>query len=357
MPKSGFGMMMTLLILTLVMVTSPAIWAAEDWSKYDWSKEREVLGKPGETTAQAIAEAQKASANSPMVTSMSTVGFDIPVGSKAEKYLQQAAQAGGGGYYRAEKGGQLARIMDDAAAGRPPQAATPPPGSGQLRVGRSILDGKLQGIADHFPSASELWVQVTYTNLPANLEAECVWRRNANEINRSQRQIGGSGWVAFSIKTSTPTGFQAGNWSVSISAAGRSLGSKQFTIGQTTATAPKPAPPSPTTRGEALVFCRAIENNKPVGIATNFHNTTQLRAHFTYKQRPAAKIAVVWYYNGKETARTSHTIKAGDGTASFGYRRQDNSRLRPGAYRLELSLGGVRIASQEVTVTVSGGSG
>jgi hypothetical protein len=357
MPKFCLGTM-TLLALVVVIMTGPALWAAEDWSKYDWSKEREVLGKPGETTAQAIAEAQRVSANSNMVTSMSTVGFDIPAGSTAEKYLQQAAQAGGGGYYRAEKGGQLARIMDDAAAGRPPQAATPQPGSGQLMVGRSILDGKLQGVADHFPSASELWVQATYTNVPPNSEAECVWRRNGNEINRSQRQIGGSGWVAFSIKTTTPGGFQAGNWSVSISTAGRNLGSKPFTIGQpAAAAAPKPAQPTPSTRGEALVFCRTIENNKPVGIATTFHNTTQLRAHFTYKQRPAAEIAATWYYNGKETARARHTIKAGDGTATFGYRRQDSSRLRPGTYRLELSLGGVRIAAQEVTVTTSGGSG
>lgn len=356
MPKYCLGMM-TLLALVVVTMTGPALWAAEDWSKYDWSKEREVLGKPGETTAQAIAEAQKASANSNMVTSMSTVGFDIPAGSTAEKYLQQAALAGGGGYYRAEKGGQLARIMDDAAAGKPPQTAPPQPGSGQLMVGRSILDGKLQGIADHFPSASELWAQVTYTNLPANLEAECVWRRNGNEVNRSKRQIGGSGWVAFSIKTSTAGGFQAGNWTVSISAAGRSLGSKQFTIGQPAAAAPKSAQPAPTSHGEALVFCRSVENNKPLGIASTFHNPTQLRAHFTYKQRPAAEVTAVWYYNGKETARARHTLKAGDGTTAFAYRRQDNSRLRPGTYRLELSLGGVRIAAQEVTVTTSGGSG
>jgi hypothetical protein len=234
-----FQGMLVILAVVGAMATSTTAWAAENWSNYDWSREREVLSKPGETTEQALEEARRAVAASDMPISMSAVGFDIPAGSTAEEYLQKAAAAGGGGYYRAEAGGQLAQAMGAAATGRPLQAA--PAAASHLQVGRSLQDGSLQGVADHFPSAAELWVRASYTDLPPNTRAECVWLRDGQPFMTSERVIGGTGWVAFSIKTGDAGGLPRGAYTVRITAGGRPLGERHFTIG--------PAPSGAANRG------------------------------------------------------------------------------------------------------------
>ncbi len=220
-------------VMVLVLLT--AAWpllADQNWSNYDWSKERRNLGRPGQTTEDAIQQMHRALAAAKMRMSASAVGFDIPANSTAEKYLQKVAQAAGGSYYRAEAGGQLTRIMADAAAGRPPQPAVSHPTPGRLQVGRSIQDGKLQGAAEHFATATEVWAQLAFTNMPQNTTAECVWLRDDRPYMTSERVIGGTGWVAFAVKSGDARGLAAGRYTVRITAAGQLLGEQRFTIGQ-----------------------------------------------------------------------------------------------------------------------------
>ena len=346
----------------MLLAVGSVLYAEQDWSNYDWSQEEIELGAPGQTTDEAIEEAKRAVAASSMQVSTSAVGFDIPVDSSAEKYLQQVAAVGGGGYYRAEAGGELTRIMDDATAGRPPKGATPT--TGRLQVGRSLQDGALQGAADHFPNAGEVWVHATFTDIPQNTTAQCVWLRNNQEVTRSERVIGGNGWVAFSISTTDKGGLQAGTYNVRLTAGGQLLGEKQFTIGQAAAAAPQPPPPAPAPApapqpqgGESMVLCSSYENNRPVGVGTRFHDIAQLLGVYTYKQRPAGDIEAIWYINGKEAARSRQTIQGGDGTAWFGIKSQEGRKLRPGTYRLELTIGGRPVASQEAVLTSSDAAG
>ena len=79
---------------------------------------RRMLSEPGDTVESARAEAQQAMQNSNMQITISTVGFDIPAGSEAEQYLQQAAQIGGGGYFTASDSGELSAAMGAAASGQ-----------------------------------------------------------------------------------------------------------------------------------------------------------------------------------------------------------------------------------------------
>jgi len=242
----------------------------------------------------------------------------------------------------------------------PKPVATPQPGPpGTLVVCRKVVNGQPQNAADSFTSASEVWCFATYANLPQNTTAECVWKRNGQELRRSQRTVGGTGWVAFSINTTAAGGFQAGTYTVAITAGPQRLGSKQFTIGQptsATSTAPTTSTPQPPV-GDSLVLCRSVENGRPTGVATSFRDISQLLGCFTYRGRPSGNLEAVWYINGQEAGRNQQTIKAGDGVVWFGYRRQDGTKLRPGTYRLQLSSGGRPIASQQATVTSSDAAG
>ena len=80
----------------------------------------EEVSRPGETVDQADARAREAIAASSMRITVSTVGFDIPPGSEAERYLQGTARAGGGGYFTANNAGELASAMGAAASGQAP---------------------------------------------------------------------------------------------------------------------------------------------------------------------------------------------------------------------------------------------
>jgi hypothetical protein len=104
------NLMALLLILPLLLL--PALGSAEE----DPLQE-EVLSTPGETLEQSLAKAQAVAAQSQMNVTVSAVGFDIPPGSEADKYLQATAQAGNGGYFTANDAGQRAAALGAAAAG------------------------------------------------------------------------------------------------------------------------------------------------------------------------------------------------------------------------------------------------
>ena len=94
--------------------------------QYDFSSEGEDLSVPGETVQQAGEQAAQALGQTKMKPTISTVGFDIPAGSEAEKTLQETAQVGGGAYFTADDAGQLSAALGAAAAGKTSTAAAAP---------------------------------------------------------------------------------------------------------------------------------------------------------------------------------------------------------------------------------------
>lgn len=110
-------------ILTVVLALACTLALAQ--KKYDFSAEGEDLSVPGETVQQAGDQAAKALTQAKMKPTISTVGFDIPAGSEAEKTLQETAQIGGGAYFTANDAGQLSAALGAAASGQVVAAAAP----------------------------------------------------------------------------------------------------------------------------------------------------------------------------------------------------------------------------------------
>lgn len=110
-------------------------------------------------------------------------------------------------------------------------AAPPPPDVGGLQVGTAADAGELQGVADRFPSASQLATVYEFEDLPEGTTIVCVWTRNGKEIARSQRPAGGSGWVSFSIRSGDGSSLPKGRYTVTLSAGDRILGRKTFYVG------------------------------------------------------------------------------------------------------------------------------
>jgi len=97
---------------------------------------------PATSLQDALERARQAVSNSSMKISINTVGFDLPAGSEAERYLQEISQIGGGAYFAAADSGQLTAAMAGAATGQTstygnmPQVASPRNGE---QVGPSTL--------------------------------------------------------------------------------------------------------------------------------------------------------------------------------------------------------------------------
>ncbi len=110
--------MRTLAVLLVLGLLLPLAPLGDTYAQVDDPLAEEEVSRPGETIAEAEARTREALANSNMKISVSAVGFDIPPGSEAEKYLQGTARAGGGGYFTANDAGELAEAMGAAAAGQ-----------------------------------------------------------------------------------------------------------------------------------------------------------------------------------------------------------------------------------------------
>ncbi len=216
---SLLSLMLVVAVMALGVVFSPTQ-AEED------PLQEEVLSTPGETLEQSLAKAQAAATRSQMNVTVSAVGFDIPAGSEAEKYLQSTAQAGRGSYFPAKDARQLAAALGAAASGQ--TAATP----SALVVGRKVVNDKLQGEADHFPQTNELACFWEFKGMPQKTQVDGVWKRDGKEYGRRQQEVGpGNGWSWFAIRTTAAAGFPVGKWSVEIQSGSGVLARKNFTIG------------------------------------------------------------------------------------------------------------------------------
>jgi len=151
------------------------------------------------------------------------LGYDQSPEAQQYYELRDAARAGG-------------KTWDDYVAAHTGAGSTPggqdSPDVGGLTVGRSVVDGQTQEVADHFPQASQVACATTFTDLPENTTAEAVWTLDGQETARSQRQVGGTGWVSFRLYTDDAAGLPPGRYQVTITAGDQVLGRKTFTIGE-----------------------------------------------------------------------------------------------------------------------------
>lgn len=112
--------------------------------------------------------------------------------------------------------------------------------TGSLQVGTSASNGQPADPAAHFAEAPEVATGYTYRDLPANTNMVATWTRDGQEVAHSERQVGGSGWVAFTLKSGDTGGLEPGDYRVVLTANGQTVGSKFFTIGRFGSTAEAP---------------------------------------------------------------------------------------------------------------------
>ncbi|NLO04802.1 MAG: hypothetical protein GX131_03115 [candidate division WS1 bacterium] len=153
--------------------------------------------------------------------------------------MARALEAGGPTWqqFAAAHGGGGTPPVDAAPPTAAPPATTPPPTPpatgdiGGLMVGTGTDGSTTTGVADHFPRANKIAAALTYQNIPQGSMAVAVWTRDGAEVTRGNREIGGNGWVSFSIFTEDAAGLQPGRYTLTISVGDRILGRKSFTIG------------------------------------------------------------------------------------------------------------------------------
>jgi len=120
---------------------------------------------------------------------------------------------------------------DQYAAAHGGAVAPPPPDVGGLQVGTGTSGGTTTGAADHFDQVGKVSAAMNYEDLPAGSVAAAVWTRDGAEVTRSQQQVGGTGWVSFSLFTQDAGGLQSGRYTLTITVGDTVLGRKTFTIG------------------------------------------------------------------------------------------------------------------------------
>jgi len=266
--------------------------------------------------------------------------------------------------------GEIPQLIDVDKAGEPPLADTPrtppapAPARGQVLVCRSVKDGQPVGAGTAFEQLPEISLLHRYQGATAG-EAEAAWSRDGVEIVRSVTHVkAGDGWVSFRLLSGDARLLPAGRYEVELAMPGRAPVRSAFNIkptavaGQTDVTAGQPAAQRPTTTpppitqsGETLVLCRGAADGQPVGVATKFHGIRQLVALYSYQGRAAGNVEGIWYLNGQIVGRSRQAIKAGNGSAWFGYKREGGHELRPGTYRLTVNINGKTVLAQQAVVT------
>lgn len=136
-------------------------------------------------------------------------------------------------------------LGEPGMAAAPTPAPTPPaptpqpvpttpgmPGDiGGLQVGIRTEGATVIGAADHFNQINTVAAAMTYQNVPQGSVAVAVWTRDGTELTRSQREIGGSGWVSFSMSMQQGHFLPPGRYTLTITVGTTVLGRKSFTIG------------------------------------------------------------------------------------------------------------------------------
>ncbi len=187
--------------------------------------------------------------------------FPVDAGTTFKGSVTSAGQAasltaGGKQYFPTLDGAYDVRNLP--TTGTPGTEPPPSAETGDLVVCREVVDGNPQGVADSFDQISKIYALYRFENLPQNTLARVSWKRGGEEFSPGQREIGGTGWVWFSVSTDRAGGFEPGQYEVTITAGDR-VARKRFTVGSA-------VPPGPAAAGEReLIFSIgnlwAVENN------------------------------------------------------------------------------------------------
>ena len=163
---------------------------------------------------------------------LKALGYDDSPEAQQFNELREAMRLGGEAWdkYVAEHSGPPGDT--DGTVGQTTPGTQPGlPDVGGVQVGTSVVDGQVQGGAEHFPQAGQVGCLLNFQGVSQNTMAVAVWTRDGQEVVRSERQIGGNGWVSFSISTQDAGGLAPGTYVVTITAGEQVLGRKTFTIG------------------------------------------------------------------------------------------------------------------------------
>ncbi len=201
--------------------------------------------------------------------------------------------------------------------------------TGNIVVCRNVEEGVPQGAADSFDQISKVYAVYEYKNVPEKTKAQVSWRRGGQEFSKGEREIGGTGWVWFSVSTTRAGGFEPGQYEVVLTL-GNQVARKSFTVG-----GGSPAQP-PTAAGEQ----ERILNVSSLGIALN--NATAPVKFTLDRTRTISRIRNYHWNNGQ--GKTPGTI---------GLRDAAGKVYGPWPATGDLGQGGVKNAYWEVLPNVT----
>lgn len=100
---------------------------------------------------------------------------------------------------------------------------------GDIDVGVELNGGRLTGVANTFDQPTKVSCKLDFADLPENTTVTAVWTRDGEEVIRSERTCGGSGWVSFSL-LGGGAALTPGKYNLTVTAGGRQLGFRNFTV-------------------------------------------------------------------------------------------------------------------------------
>ena len=117
------------------------------------------------------------------------------------------------------------------------QSGLPGDQTADLVVCRDVVDDQPQGVADSFDQISRIYAFLNYEELPEGTTAQVSWKRGGQEFSTGERELGGTGWVWFSVSTGRAAGYEPGQYEVTVTT-GTRVARKSFVVGSV---APPPA--------------------------------------------------------------------------------------------------------------------
>jgi len=97
-------------------------------------------------------------------------------------------------------------------------------------VGTGTSGGQVTSPSNSFEAPKQVSCALTFANIPANSLAVATWIKDGQQLMRSERQIGGDGWVSFSLIGGGNQPLSPGVYTVTITVGSKILGRKSFTI-------------------------------------------------------------------------------------------------------------------------------
>ncbi|MEN6303354.1 MAG: hypothetical protein ABFD96_11550 [Armatimonadia bacterium] len=150
------------------------------------------------------------------------------------KHLNGSGGGTGGGTTPATGGGTPATgggsTSGGGTGGQTSTTYQPPADIGGMKVGTGASGGQVTNPANSFEAPRQVSCALDFTNIPANSVAVATWSRNGQQLMRSERQIGGDGWVSFSLLGGGNQPLSPGVYTVTVTVGDKILGRKSFTI-------------------------------------------------------------------------------------------------------------------------------